>query len=95
MASISPLSDQQMQHNETQRQHNDGNKEQKSIGNKYKSRSVNPVYLHSDNMKENIPGTNTWNDRDDITTVIKQMIREYCEPHAKKFDHLDKMEKLS
>lgn len=45
-------------------------------------------------MKENIPGTNTWNDRDDITTVIKQMIREYCEPHAKKFDHLDKMEKL-
>ena len=46
-------------------------------------------------MKENIPVTNTWNDRDDITTVIKQMIREYCEPYAKKFDRLDKMEKLS
>ena len=46
-------------------------------------------------MKENIPVTNTWNDRDDITTVIKQMIREYCEPYAKKSDHLDKMEKLS
>lgn len=70
----------------------------KSVGNrKDKSRSIKPINLHSDNMKEkrdNIQITNIRNGRDDITTVIKQ-IREYWELYVNKFNHLDKMEKFS